>query len=153
MKKLLLLLPIVLLTFAACNKKNDDSLAFNTWTVNGQLYKAMTVTRLPGTSFINASDGGSGMSGNNLTILFQSEPHSGTYRIVDYPAADNEAGLLVQHGSITNLYRSKAADEGLLYVRVEDKKVSVYVAGTVLYPALPTQSATITLAANILESR
>lgn len=153
MKRILLLLPVIIMGFTACKKKGDDRLAFNTWTVNGQLHNAITVSRLPGTTFVTASDGGNSTTGNTLTFLFSAEPRSGMYRVVDYPAAANEVGLLAQDRNITNIYRSKAADAQMLQVSVNNGFINVYVPKMTLYPALPIQSATITLEANILENR
>lgn len=153
MKRILLLLPVIIMSFIACKKKGDDRLAFNTWRVNGQLHKAVTVSRLPGTTFITASDGGGSTTGNSLTFLFTKEPGSGMYQVVDFPAADNEVGLLAQEGSIANIYRSKAAGAQRLQISVNNGFMNVYVPKMTLYPALPTQSATITLEANILENR
>lgn len=136
MKNLLLSVAALAVLFAASCKKNDD--ATNSWTIGTTSYGAAAVTAV--SNYVVASTN-NGATSNTITLFFYGPTlpgKSGTYKIVDKPAAADELSFstVTYNGAVAESYRSTDSGNFKAKVIVYDNKVTINIpASDAIYPA------------------
>lgn len=154
MKKLLLSLAVFTTLFSSCKKDDDDADVPNTFIINDQVHQVRNCGRIGGNFTVFINDGTPANEAHSATFIFAGSPTTGTYKIVEYPVAPNEVSILVQNGSLAELYRSTGSEPRNVRVTVDNNNkawISVF-DGASLQPVVPTgDPAGVELKANFRE--